>query len=606
MTQASAPVSIGDYALISNCQTCALVRRDGSIDWYCPTRFDAPSVFARLLDPEGGHWSIRPVGAFTVERSYLADTMVLRTEFTTAQGRVALTDALALEPGSRGHEIGLRVPQTLVRRVEAIAGEVELDIEFAPRIEYGMTIPLLERTDGGIVARGGPAALHLMTNGASLEIADFTVTGRHTVRVGEPLDFALVYRTATDQDNWTAPEIDAGNEIENARLGWASLAEMHHTYNGPYREQVRRSALVLQALTYGPTGAVIAAATTSLPELKGGANNWDYRFVWLRDLSLTVRALWVAACPDEARRLFHWIARANGAQWRDGQPVQIMYGVAGERDLTEHELGHLEGFHGSRPVRIGNDAWNQKQHDVLGEVVDAVYLMRDEPGMFDPVVARLVSALADKAAASWHEPDAGMWEARDKERNYLSSKVMCWVALDRAIRLAPLLAPFANVAVWEASRDEVRQAILDRGWSEAAGAYTGAFDSDNLDASVLLMPLVDFLPATDPRMRATIEVIARDLVKGGLVHRWDGDDNGFIICTYWLVECLARAGEIDRAVALFDRTTALANDLGLLAEEADPITGEQWGNFPQLFSHVGLINAAWSIGEAQGDDPMHA
>jgi GH15 family glucan-1,4-alpha-glucosidase len=276
-----------------------------------------------------------------------------------------------------------------------------------------------------------------------------------------------------------------------------------------------------------------------------------------------------------------------------------MYGVEGERDLAEHELDHLDGFRGSRPVRVGNAAWRQKQHDVLGEVVDAVYLLRDEPGLFDPVVRRLVSVLADKAAASWREPDAGMWEARDRERHYLSSKVMCWVALDRAIKLAPQLVEFANVESWKAARDEVRQAILDRGWSEQIGAYTGAFESDQLDASVLLMPLVDFLPASDPRMRATIEIIARDLVQGRLVLRWAGDDNGFIICTYWLVECLARAGEITRAVELFDRTTALANDLGLLAEEADPLTGELWGNFPQLFSHVGLINAAWSIGEAE-------
>jgi len=395
------------------------------------------------------------------------------------------------------------------------------------------------------------------------------------------------------------PAIDVGVEIENARLGWSSLSAMHRTYDGPYVEQVRRSALVLQALTYQPTGAVIAAATTSLPELEGGGNNWDYRFVWLRDLSLTVRALWVAACPDEAQRLFHWLARANGGQWLDGQPVQIMYGVEGERDLTEHELDHLEGFHGSRPVRIGNDAWRQKQHDVLGEIVDAVYLMRDEPNLFSPVVARMVSAMADEAAASWREPDAGMWEARDQERDYLSSKVMCWVALDRAVKLASRLGEFANVASWEIARDEVRKAVLDRGWCEEVGAYTGAFESDQLDASVLLMPLVDFLPASDERMRATIEVVARDLVAGGLVHRWAGDDNGFIICTYWLVECLARAGETARAVELFERTTGYANDLGLLAEEADPATGELWGNFPQAFSHVGLINAAWSLAEAE-------
>jgi len=599
MTRMPPEASISDYALISDCQTCALVTRDGSLDWYCPSRFDAPSVFARLLDPGGGHWSIRPTEAFEVERSYLVDTMVLRTEFTTAHGQIALTDAMAFDPGTRGHDIGRRVPQTLLRRVEGIEGEVEIEMEFAPRLEYALTTPLLQRTDTSVIARGGPTELHFITTCSPVDVDKSSVNARQMVRAGETLDFALVYRRVSGEETWTASAVDVGAELENARLGWSSLSEMHRTYDGPYLEQVRRSALVLQALTYQPNGAVIAAATTSLPELEGGANNWDYRFVWLRDLSLTVRALWVAACPDEARRLFHWLARANGGQWLEDQPVQIMYGVEGERDLTEHALDHLQGFHGSRPVRIGNDAWRQKQHDVLGEIVDAVYLMRDEADLFDPIVTRLVSALADKAVSSWREPDAGMWEARDKDRNYLSSKVMCWVALDRAVKLAPRLGDFANVASWEVARDEVREVILARGWSDELGAYSGAFESDQLDASVLLMPLVGFLPATDPRMRATIEIIARDLVTGGLVHRWVGDDNGFIICTYWLVECLALAGETARAIELFEQTTAYANDLGLLAEEADPATGELWGNFPQAFSHVGLINAAWSIAEAE-------
>jgi GH15 family glucan-1,4-alpha-glucosidase len=344
----------------------------------------------------------------------------------------------------------------------------------------------------------------------------------------------------------------------------------------------------------------VAAATTSLPETCGGGDNWDYRFAWLRDLSLTLRALWIAACPDEAERFFHWIDHAIGGHLVEGRQVQIMYGIEGEHDLTEHSLEHLRGFRGSRPVRVGNDAWYQKQLDVLGEVVDAAYLLRDQLGdEFDDVIARLISGFADKAAESWHETDAGMWEARDEERHYISAKVMCWVALDRAIKLAPRLGEHADTKRWEMAREEVREAILERGWSEEAGAYTGAFGSDQLDASVLLMPLVDFLPATDPRMWATIEAVERELAGDGLVHRWDGDDNGFLICTYWLVECLARAGETERAVELFERTTSYANDLGLLAEEADAATGEQWGNFPQAFSHVGLVNAAWSLSQAR-------
>ncbi|MBA3952648.1 MAG: glycoside hydrolase family 15 protein [Rubrobacter sp.] len=591
--------SIGDYALLSDCQSAALVKRDGSVEWYCPERFDSPSVFARLLDADGGHWSIRPAGEYEVERAYLDDTMVLRTVFHTAQGRVALTDALALESGARGHEIGMRVPHVLLRRAEGLEGEVDLEVEFSPRLEYGLTTPLVSPTDTGVVARGGPIDLHLLTDGP-LEIDGFKVVARLTLRAGEASDFALVFRRAFGDENSVIPDLKVGAELENTGDGWRSWSELHRGYEGPYVDQVRRSALVLQALTYQPTGAVTAAATTSLPETCGAGDNWDYRFAWLRDLSLTLRALWVAACPDEAERFFHWVDRAVGAHSTDDQQqVQIMYGVEGERDLTEHSLEHLRGFRDSRPVRVGNDAWSQKQLDVLGEIVDAAHLLRDQLGEeFDGAVARLVSGFADKAAQSWQEQDTGMWEARDAERPYLSAKVMCWVALDRAVDLAPRLGEHANVESWKAAREAVREAILEDGWSEEAGAYTGAFGSDQLDASVLLMPLVGFLPATDPRMWATIETIERELAGDGLVHRWDGDDNGFLICTYWLVECLARGGETERAVDLFERTTSYANDLGLLAEEADAATGELWGNFPQAFSHVGLINAAWSLSQA--------
>ncbi|MBA3792659.1 MAG: glycoside hydrolase family 15 protein [Rubrobacter sp.] len=598
MTEAS----VGDFALLSDCHSAALVGRDGSVDWYCAPRFDSPSVFARLLDEEGGHWSIRPVGAFEAERAYLGDTMVLRTVFRTPHGRVAVTDALALESGARGHDIGIRVPHALLRRVEGVEGEIEMALEFVPRLEYALIIPLVVPTETGVVARGGPAEVRLVA-GCPLNIEDTKATAQFTIRAGETVDFSLLYRRAVDPGDGALSCPDVGAELANTREGWRSWSELHGGYEGPYAEQVRRSALVLQALTYGPTGAVVAAATTSLPEACGGSDNWDYRFAWLRDLSLTLRALWIAACPDEAGRFFHWIDHAIGGHLVGGRQVQIMFGVEGEHDLTEHSLTHLEGFRGSRPVRVGNDAWYQKQLDVLGEVVDAVYLLRDQLGEFDDVVVRLVCALADRAAESWHETDAGMWEARDKERHYISAKVMCWVALDRAVKLAPRLGERADTERWETAREEVREAILKHGWSEEAGAYTGAFGSDGLDASVLLLPLVDFLPANDPRMRATIEAVERELAHDGLVHRWAGDENGFLICTYWLVECLARAGETERAVELFERTTSYANDLGLLAEEADAATGEQWGNFPQAFSHVGLINAAWSLAE---DQPWYA
>ncbi|MEO7195713.1 MAG: glycoside hydrolase family 15 protein [Pseudonocardiaceae bacterium] len=326
----------------------------------------------------------------------------------------------------------------------------------------------------------------------------------------------------------------------------------------------------------------------------GGEDNYDYRFAWLRDLSLTIRALWVAACPDEPSRLFDWFANAAGHL--GDELVQIMYGVEGERDLTEHELEHLSGYHDSRPVRVGNQAWQQQQLDVLGEVLDAAFLLRTELGTLDRPVRDMLVTLANRAADGWAEPDAGMWESRGKPRQYVSSKVMCWVALDRAIQLAPVLGPNADPTRWALARDEVHAAVLDQAWSSQAGAYAGAFASDDLDASVLLAPIVGFLPATDERMWATIEAIERELGEGGLIRRWPADPSGFLICTYWLIECLALGGATDRATSWFRRATAYANDLGLLSEEADPHSGELLGNFPQTFSHVGLINAAWRLG----------
>jgi GH15 family glucan-1,4-alpha-glucosidase len=583
---------------LSDCQSAALVRKDGSVDWYCPERFDSPSIFARLLDEKAGHWSIQPAESFEVRRAYLEDTMVLRTEFRTPRGRVALTEALALGHGVRGHEIGRRVPHLLLRSVEGLEGEVELELEFAPRPEYGLTTPLVLETRDGIVAHGGPTDLHLLTR-VPLELDNPGATARFVLRSGQTADFALLYRRAFGDGEKVLPDLDVEAELHNTIEAWRSWSELHRGYEGLYAEEVRRSALVLQALTYQPTGAVIAAATTSLPESLGGSLNWDYRFAWLRDLSLTLRALWVAACPHEPERFFGWVHRATSSRLTDELHVQIMFGVEAERDLAERILDHLSGFRDSAPVRVGNEAWRQKQLDVLGEVVDAAHalwhLFGDEMG---GTVAFLVSTFADRAAQRWREPDAGMWEARDEERHYLTSKLLCWVAVDRAIELAPRLGDYAHVRRWKAACKEIRQAILERGWNEGVGAYTGAFGSDELDASVLLMPLVGFLPADDQRMRATMEKIERELMWDGLVHRWADDGNGgFLLCTYWLVECLARAGDVDRATELFERTTSYANDLGLLAEEADGETKEQLGNFPQAFSHVGLINAAWTLTE---------
>ncbi|MBA3328037.1 MAG: glycoside hydrolase family 15 protein [Solirubrobacterales bacterium] len=580
--------AIADYGFLSDCHSAALIDRAGSVDWWCVPRFDSASVFARLLGPDAGHWSLRPTAAFEVERRYVADSLVLRTVFTTAGGEVTITDALGLELGARGHAIGLRSPHVLLRRVEGSRGTVEMATEFAPRMEYGMTVPhVLDSTDG-VTARGGPVRLDL-TSTTTLSRAPGIATGRFTVHAGEQVNFRLASLPPSEESGTTEDQ----STLEDTIAGWNSWVQLHDGYNGRHRDAVRRSSLVLQGLTFQPTGAVVAAATTSLPEKLGEDLNFDYRYAWLRDLSLTIRSLWIAACPDEANRLFRWIADAGGHL--GDERVQIMYGVGGERNLAEHELEHLPGFRDSRPVRIGNAAWDQEQLDVLGEVLDAAEQLRDQLGELEEPTRELLITLADRAAATWREPDAGMWEARDRQRQYISSKVMCWVALDRAIRLAPLLGDGACVNRWEEARERVRAAVLTKGWSERAGAYTGAFGSDDLDASVLLLPLVHFLPADDERMWATIEAVERELGDIGLVRRWPEDPMGFLICTYWLVECLAMGGEVARAERWFEQATSYANDLGLLSEEADPDRKELLGNYPQAFSHVGLINAAWRL-----------
>ncbi len=587
--------SIADYALLGDCQGAALVSRAGSVDWWCPARFDAPSVFTGLLDPDAGHWSIRPRGEFTVARRYVEGSMVVQTEFTVGNGVLRLTDALALGAGERGHQIGYASPHLLVRRLEAIRGDVEIDFELAARMEYGLVTPQLTATPLGIELGGGAERL-ILTGDRPVAVERDRVVARFTLRAGETAVFSLQHRRG---DQPIAGPLDGRAALDDTVAGWQSWTQIHQSYQGPYREQVIRSALVLQALTYQPTGAVAAAASTSLPENMGGSANWDYRFGWLRDGSFTLKALWVAACPDEGQRFFDWIAASAGSIG-DGY-VPIMLGVGGERDLTEHQLDHLAGYAGSRPVRVGNDAWKQQQLDVLGEVLECAWVLRDQLGELSPSTATLLRSLADRAAATWREPDAGIWEGREGERDYLTSKVMCWVALDRAIRLADRLGEQADVTRWNTAREEVRAAILDHGWNEQVQAFTGAFDSEHLDAGVLLLPIVGFLPPDDQRVLATLDAIERDLSKDDLVQRWtgSGDEGAFIICSYWLAAARAMAGQVERAKQIFETATGYANGVGLLSEEIDLREGTLIGNFPQALSHIGLINAAWAIAQAQ-------
>ena len=596
------------YALLSDCHTAALVSRDGSVDWLCFPRFDAPSTFGRLLDDDAGHWHIRPTADFEAERRYLERSLVLETTFRTDDGAVVLTEALAIGRNERGHDLGSDAPGALLRRVECTGGTVELELELAPRPEYGLAHPLLRAVEGGHRARGSGGVLRL-SSPVELETLDATLRGRFTLAEGEAAGFALQYRPIgrPDTEPWSQAEI--AERLDDTRAGWNSWSEPHQSYQGPYRDLVRHSGRVLQGLTYYPTGAMIAAATTSLPETVGGDRNWDYRYTWIRDASFTLDALWVAACPDEAGKFFGFLADAALARIRRGDELQIMFGIAGEQDLTERELPHLAGWRGSAPVRVGNGAWDQRQLDVYGELLDAAYRLRDaldEP--FDAPTRELLAHLADVAAERWQEEDRGIWEVRGAPRHYVHSKLMCWVALDRAIAMADLLDARDRVDAWEATREEIRDAILERGYSEEAGAFTQSFDSADLDASSLMMPIVGFLDADDPRVRSTLEAIADGLTDdNGLVYRYRrddglaGDEGTFLLCTFWLAEAWALAGEVERAREVFESAVARTNDVGLLAEEVDAESGALLGNFPQAFSHIGLVNAAWAIHQAEGD-----
>ncbi len=597
---------IADYALLSDCTSAALVSRGGSVDWLCFPRFDSPSFFGRLLDDDAGHWSIRPTAADAeTTRRYVDDTMVLETTFRTGTGRAVLLDGLVVGADAEGHQLGAGAPSVLARRITGVEGTVDLECEFAPRPEYGLVAPLLHAVVGGVRGRGGADVFALSSPVPHTIDEDHAlVRARMTVAAGESIAFALSYATSSQPppELWSPEEVDG--RLDDTRRAWRTWSDLHQRYEGPWEDLVHHSGRVLYALTYHPTGAIIAAATTSLPEMPGGARNWDYRYSWVRDASFTIQALWVAACPDEADRFFDFMANAAATRLRRGGDLQIMFGIGGEHDLSERELPHLSGWRDSAPVRVGNGAWTQRQIDVYGELLDAAAWFPDQVERLDPVTKTFLVHLADLAVARWQEKDQGIWEIRDEPRHFLYSKLMCWVAVDRAIALADALDATERVDEWARCRDEIATAIVEQGWSDAAGAFTQSFGSDDLDASNLMIPIVGFLPADDPRVLATIEAIVERLTdEHGLVYRYVADDGlhgsegTFLLCTFWLAQALALAGEHERAIETFERAAGYVNDVGLLAEEVDSATGELLGNFPQAFSHIGLVNAAWAIHE---------
>ena len=606
LTGSSQPIA--NYGLLADCNSAALVDSDGSVDWLCMPRYDGDAIFARLLDPEAGHWSIRPVQEYTATRRYLPGTLVIETVFSTESGQVRLTDAMAFAEGQRGHDLGFDAPHELLRSVEGVSGMVELALELAPRPQYGLIKPLVRLEVGG--ARTFGAGRLSIRSAVPLEVEDSTMRASFRVREGERLGFSMRFAPPESQQApHPTPAGEVAARVEDTVEGWRSWEAEHDIYDGGHRELVRMSSRVLKGLSYRPTGAIVAAPTTSLPETVGGERNWDYRFSWIRDSSLTIEALYIGTCSDEAEEFVSFMTSSAGGRAGEGS-LQIMYGIGGEHDLSERELPHLRGWRESRPVRVGNGAWDQVQLDVYGELLNSLWLYREQLGDLHPEIRAFVADLADTAARRWTEKDSGMWEMRGAPRHHLSSKVLCWTALDRAVRLAPQLGDYAKTEEWEAARDEIRAAVLERGWSESKQAFAQSFDSDELDAAQLLMPILGFLPATDGRMRSTIEAIASELTEDGLVLRYrneeglnadglTGEEGTFVICSFWLVSCLAKAGELERAEALFDQLAGYANDLGLLAEEIDTANGEQLGNFPQAFSHIGLITAAWEIDRAR-------
>jgi alpha,alpha-trehalase len=598
---------IAAYGLLADCNSAALVDLDGSIGWLCLPRYDSASVFAQILDPAGGHWQIKPTREFHSERRYLPGTLVLETTFATETGTVKLLDAMVFAEGQRHHELGMDAPHMLLRLLEGVTGEVELQLELAPRPEYGLVKPLFRKTETGGRTFGGPNQV-VFSSGVQTSIADSTLRATFRVTAGEQIAFALQWAAPERAAPESFPSEHVAARIEDTIEAWRSWEHEHDIYEGPHRELVRLSSRVLKGLTYRPTGAIVAAPTTSLPETAGGERNWDYRYSWIRDASLTIEALYIGACSDEAGEFVSFMTSSAGGRASE-RSLQIMYGISGEHDLSERELLHLRGWRDSAPVRVGNGAWGQTQLDVYGELLNSLYLYREELGDLHMEIQRFVADLANTAARRWRERGAGMWEMRGEPRHHISSKVLCWVALDRAIALAPQLGMHANVEHWMVERDQIREAVLTRGWSEKRQAYAQSFDSDELDAAQLLMPIVGFLPATDERMRSTIDAIADELTEDGLVLRYrnkggvnadglTGEEGTFVICSFWLVSALAKAGEVDRAQALFDKLVSYANDLGLLAEEIDTSSGELLGNFPQAFSHIGLITAAWEIDKA--------
>jgi len=595
MSQSQYP-PISDYALLSDCHSGALVSKDGSIDWCAFHRCEARPVFARILDwRKGGFFRVAPKGDYEVTRRYIPGTNVLETRFETSDGVILLTDCLVVrtEEGHPDHR--------LIRRVQCMEGEVAVKVKFEPRFDYGLTEPRVEVLGEDLaIAYGGPDALILQTELPIGTAETSACDAARTMKKGDDAFIVLTWELPQELKPERLPRELVAGELEGTIGFWQMWSE-RCGYDGPYRDEVLRSALVLKALTNEPTGAIVAAPTTSLPEEIGGERNWDYRYSWLRDSALTLNALFSLGYTEEAHAYMAWLRRTTAGR---AHALQIMYGVGGERFLPEIELDHLEGYRGSRPVRIGNGAAAQFQLDVFGELLDTAWLYRQNGGEIDDVFWDFLSRAGGAVLDKWQQPDQGIWEIRGEPRHFVYSKVMAWVALDRLLKIAEADGRKGDLEGWRKARGEIRAQVESEGVDPKTNAFLQSFgDGGKLDASNLMIPIVGFVEHSDPRAKATADRIAEELSADGFVYRYltdgvdglAGDEATFAICSFWLVECLAQVGEVDRARELFERLISFCNDVGLLAEEIDPHSGEIIGNFPQAFSHLGLIQAAIAL-----------
>jgi GH15 family glucan-1,4-alpha-glucosidase len=591
------PAKIEDYAIIGDLQTAALVARDGSVDWLCLPRFDSGACFAALLgDPRHGRWKIAPVGEAHIRRRYREDTLVLETDFHTPEGDVTVIDCLPLRDDA----------PNLVRIVVGRRGVVAMNMDLVIRPAYGSSIPWLRREGHDLTAVVGPDKLRLRTP-APVRCDNSHITSAFTVSEGERLPFVLTwFPSHTEAPRHIEPEL----AVAETSAWWKAWSH-RCTFRGEYDGAVRRSLITLKAMTYAPTGGIVAAATTSLPERLGGVRNWDYRFCWLRDASLTLYSLLHAGYREEAIAWKSWLLRAVG-----GKPsqVQIMYGLSGERMLTELELPWLSGYLGSNPVRIGNGAFYQRQLDVFGEVMETMHLCRSLGVAGDGSDWDLERALTEHLEGIWREPDDGIWEVRGGSQHFTHSKVMAWVAMDRAIDGIERYGLDGPIDRWRRVREQIHEDVCRYAWSPELGAFVQSYGSRQLDASQLMLPLVGFLPITDPRIKSTIQAIRRDLSHEGFLRRYSSEtgvdglppgEGVFLACTFWLADTLILQGQREEARSIFSRLLELCNDVGLLSEQYDPVARRLLGNFPQAFSHVALINTARNLEQGPVDDVNH-